>query len=254
MIEEDHEVENNNNETPEKLEKNGKDLNEEDIGRKALCDMLDTDDFETVNNKVMFGNQKEKQKDTSNKLKEGICIECEYQEANVFCNNCKDYYCFLCFQAQHKKGKRKNHVSKIFKENTNNESSMEVDETPVTNPSLLSLQSYDDSTAEAAEKAAKQVILKLQSVEERAKYIPLRLSYSERKYLRLLEGAMKVSEYTDKIDIQSFGNKSKRMHSQIREICAILSGLIISSDYSAGQELLKERNFKEYGHFFSTNF
>jgi len=44
------------------------------------------------------------------------------------------------------------------------------------------------------------------------------------------------------------------MHSQIREICAILSGLIISSDYSAGQELLKERNFKEYGHFFQQIF
>ena len=35
---------------------------------------------------------------------------------------------------------------------------------------------------------------------ERSKFIPLRLTNSERKYLRLLDAALSVSEYTDKID------------------------------------------------------
>jgi hypothetical protein len=33
---------------------------------------------------------------------------------------------------------------------------------------------------------------------ERAKFIPLRLKYEERKFLRLLEAGLNVSEYTDK--------------------------------------------------------
>jgi len=36
---------------------------------------------------------------------------------------------------------------------------------------------------------------------EKAKFIPLRVSGEERVYLRLLEGALDVSEYTDNVDI-----------------------------------------------------
>lgn len=33
---------------------------------------------------------------------------------------------------------------------------------------------------------------------ERAKYIPLRLSYEERKFLRLVEASLSVCEYTER--------------------------------------------------------
>ena len=86
---------------------------------------------------------------------------------------------------------------------------------------------------------------------ERAKYIPVRLTLSERKYLRLLEAALHVSEYTDKIDTIGFGlSKAKRIVHQIRELCAILSGLVLSADYKQGQELFQDRDFAANDEFY----
>ena len=89
---------------------------------------------------------------------------------------------------------------------------------------------------------------------ERAKYIPLRLDLKERKSLRLLEAALNVSEYTDKVDILSYHSKAKRVHAQLREICAILCGLVVASDYSAGQALIKSHDFCDFAEFFQEIF
>jgi hypothetical protein len=90
---------------------------------------------------------------------------------------------------------------------------------------------------------------------ERSKFIPLRLTISERKYLRLLDAALQVSEYTDKIDTLGFGlSKSKRIVHQIRELCSILSGLVLSADYKQGQELFADRNFEQNSEFYQTIF
>ncbi|KAH7887362.1 hypothetical protein F5I97DRAFT_1925819 [Phlebopus sp. FC_14] len=90
---------------------------------------------------------------------------------------------------------------------------------------------------------------------ERSKYIPLRLTLSERKYLRLLDAALQVSEYTDKIDTIGFGlTKAKRIVHQIRELCAILSGLVLSADYKAGQELFTDRDFQRNAEFYQQIF
>jgi len=88
------------------------------------------------------------------------------------------------------------------------------------------------------------------SVAERAKWIPLRLDLTERKLLRLLEAALSVSEYTDKVDVLSYRNKTQRIHAQLKDICAILSGLLVASDYRKGQKLLVDRNFSDNAEFF----
>lgn len=85
---------------------------------------------------------------------------------------------------------------------------------------------------------------------DRAKYIPLRLNYDERKYLRMLEAALNVCEYTDKIDVVVYSSKSKRIVMQIKEICSILSGLVLAADYNAGQQLFKDRDFEHNADFF----
>ncbi|KAJ3119330.1 hypothetical protein HK100_000366 [Physocladia obscura] len=85
---------------------------------------------------------------------------------------------------------------------------------------------------------------------ERAKYIPLRLTLPERKFLRLLEAALNVSEYTDKIDILTYSSKSRRQVSQIQELCSIISGLVLAADYKIGQTLFKDKNFEDNEEFF----
>ncbi|KAJ1949445.1 hypothetical protein FBU59_001142, partial [Linderina macrospora] len=91
-------------------------------------------------------------------------------------------------------------------------------------------------------------------ITERAKFIPLRLTLKERKYLRLLEAALNVSEYTDRIDVLMYGNKTKRIVAQIKELCAILSGLVLASDYKAGQTLFEDRQFADNAEFFQKIF
>lgn len=90
---------------------------------------------------------------------------------------------------------------------------------------------------------------------ERSRYIPLRLTYEERKYLRLVEAALSVSEYTDKVDTLGIGlSKAKRIVHQIRELCAILSGLVLAADYKLGQELFQDRNFESNAEFYQQVF
>ena len=79
---------------------------------------------------------------------------------------------------------------------------------------------------------------------ERAKYIPLRLDMEERKLLRLLEAALHVSEYTDHVDVVTFSGKTQRITKQLREICAIMCGLVVATDYRRGQDLIKDKDFE----------
>eukprot|EP00210_Caulerpa_lentillifera_P005855 g5599.t1 len=89
---------------------------------------------------------------------------------------------------------------------------------------------------------------------QRSKYIPLRLNYDERSLLRLLEAALNVSEYTDKVDILSYRSPASRVQVQIKRICSILSGLVVAEDYKKGQQLVKSRNFADNAVFFQDIF
>lgn len=80
---------------------------------------------------------------------------------------------------------------------------------------------------------------------ERAKYIPLRLTYEERKSLRLVNASINVSDYTTAVDI-AFRNKARRNHVQLQHIVAFLTGLIAATNYEKGQEVLADRNFAAY--------
>lgn len=90
---------------------------------------------------------------------------------------------------------------------------------------------------------------------DRCRYIPLRLLPHERQLLHLLTAALSVSEYTSRVDIlPTHTTRTKRMVVQLKQICAILSGLIVASDFRRGQEMLVERDFSHNAEWFKSVF
>lgn len=86
-------------------------------------------------------------------------------------------------------------------------------------------------------------------IAERSKYIPIRLFHDERKYLRLMRSSLKVSQYTDKVDVV-FKNSAKRTQMQAQEISAMLSSLAVSTSYEKGQEMVADSSFGESEDYF----
>ncbi|OAC98923.1 hypothetical protein MUCCIDRAFT_75293 [Mucor lusitanicus CBS 277.49] len=89
---------------------------------------------------------------------------------------------------------------------------------------------------------------------KRSKTVPLRLDAEERQFLRLLDAALNVSEYTDKIDIISYSNKAKRIVGQIKDLCCIISGLLVAGDYKTGAQLFAKRSIKDNEEIFQRIF
>lgn len=52
------------------------------------------------------------------------------------------------------------------------------------------------------------------------------------------------------VDILSWRNKTQRVHVQVKDICAILSGLVVAQDYKKGQALVVNRNFADNAEWF----
>ncbi|KAI0309587.1 hypothetical protein OF83DRAFT_1071831 [Amylostereum chailletii] len=205
----------------------------------------------------------------------GFCVECEDQPAEVRCDACQDIYCQVCFHAQHRKGSRKRHASAPLqpgqrqKERARAQASQGGNgAAPPPNGKEVDMDDaeLDDELERVLATATPipQIALNAQPplgadpgewFVERAKFIPVRLTLGERKMLRLLDAALQVSEYTDKIDTLGFGlSKAKRIVHQIRELCAILSGLMLAADYKQGQTLFSDRDFQGNAEFYQRIF
>ncbi|PVF99965.1 hypothetical protein CPB86DRAFT_730240 [Serendipita vermifera] len=197
--------------------------------------------------------------DAAHVPKEGYCVECEDQPAELRCNECKDQFCSVCFASQHRKGTRKTHTTVSLSAAAPKASK----KAPTTNGQESQQdEEMEDGDEEDANNAVEEPPVPSKSGKSkeneyihRAKFIPLRLTYGERKYLRLLEAALTVSEYTDKIDVYVFNkSKSKRIVAQIREVCSIISGLLVAADYKGGQELFETRDFAANAEFYQRVF
>ncbi|KAJ2855251.1 hypothetical protein J3B02_002270 [Coemansia erecta] len=222
---------------------------------------------------------------TEESTPEGFCVECKDQEAHVYCEQCQEDFCEVCGDMIHRTGRRRKHVLRSVKKempaaadgNDNDDDDDDghkggttgMDQSPETDDESGSTNDAPGAHATIMDTGAFSVNFSSQSgkvetsqgspafsewITERAKFIPLRLTLKERKYLRLLEAALNVSEYTDKIDVLMYGNKTKRIVGQIKELCAILSGLVLASDYRAGQTLFEDKQFEDNEEFFQKIF
>ena len=104
-------------------------------------------------------------------------------------------------------------------------------------------QLFDEECRVAAMSFDQNAIIRLsENMKERSRYIPLRLSYEERKTLRLVNAAINVSDYTNVVDVP-FKNAAKRQHLQLQQVVAFLSGIIAAVDYGKGQEVTKANKY-----------
>ncbi|OLL23541.1 UPF0652 protein [Neolecta irregularis DAH-3] len=186
------------------------------------------------------------------------CAECGDQEADLYCLQCDEQFCQVCCESLiHRTGKRKDHTFRPLKSPQINPVK-DTEEPPNAEQPPNSEQSPNSETLEDINFPLVRQTPGSSTfgawITDRSKYFPVRLTHDERKIMKLLEAALNVSEYTDKIDIFSYVAKSKRIIIQLKEMCSILSGLVVASDIKKGRELLLQKDFSENAAFFKRVF
>ena len=214
----------------------------------------------------------------------GFCVECQDQPRTVFCEQCQDDFCKVCFESLHRRGKRQKHTFTLTNAppsqdvgrgqevddsssgpmnvdlSISNELKVSPEQEDKAGASIVKSFAYEASYREDLEGlSGKKLSVEEQRMRgewliERCKFYPIRLTLHERKYMRLVENALNVSEYTDHVDILSWKSKTGRIQAQLKELCAILCGLVIACDYNEGQKLLSEKNYEDNQEFFQKIF
>lgn len=77
------------------------------------------------------------------------------------------------------------------------------------------------------------------------KYIPLRLTEDERRYLKVIENALEVSDYTDVVDVYGRKSKQNRMVDALVDVLSISSGLLIANNLAFGEKLVQDGNLSK---------
>ncbi|KAG0674979.1 hypothetical protein C6P40_001875 [Pichia californica] len=186
-----------------------------------------------------------------------LCIDCLRMPKELYCKGCQENFCRVCYQFAHRGGKRKDHqfealvnldVEDIKNKNDDNDDDDDDDNSDKEEDiDEEDLKSKDSSLSD-------EHIAILKKIKKNIKFIPIRLNYDERQLLKLLEAALSVSEYTDKVDIISYTSKTKRIITQLKEMCSILAGLVVSSNMKVGQKLIENKNFVDNADWYKSVF
>ncbi|KAK1934209.1 UPF0652 protein [Phytophthora citrophthora] len=214
-----------------------------------------------------------------------MCVECEDTAAAMRCEDCEDVYCPLCFAAQHNAGSRLRHTkTDLPGANVSDVSSspivtppppqgpappLEEEEIPPppsmpppspmkpssANEAPITSESEENDSQEESESSSDDELMnEIESAPsalmKEAAYIPLRLDEEERALFNLLDAALNVSEYTDKVDVLSYRSPVKRVLHELNESFGVLSGLMIANDFRQGRRLVQDKQFKDNEDFF----
>jgi len=198
-----------------------------------------------------------------------LCIDCQRMPKELYCEDCDEPFCRVCFQFVHRGGKRKNHKVKVLVEEKKPEFENLDEEETKEEEDAYTDENDENLAGEASEKLyshsgyfnlgsqsdnsdiSKRI---LTGIKRCSHFVPMRLSYEERQLLRLLEAALDVSEYTDRVDIISYKSKARRIVGQLREMCSVLAGLVVSSNMKQGQELIEDKNFADNAEWYKNIF
>jgi hypothetical protein len=185
----------------------------------------------------------------------GMCVECRDQPHTLVCPGCLgDVFCGVCFASVHRGGTRFQHkpvelLSPLLAEleaakaaalpsvDTAEGAASSVGKRPsaeaprTKNPDLEDEEEDMEASGGAAassSSASAESVVAPQVIHDwiaMARVTPLRLTFEERRLLRLVEAALHVSEYTDKVDIAGLGwTKVKRIHEQLKALFSVLCG------------------------------
>ncbi|GMF11871.1 unnamed protein product [Phytophthora lilii] len=202
-----------------------------------------------------------------------MCVECEDTAAALRCEDCADVYCPLCFEAQHHAGSRLRHSKTPLPGASASDSVSDAprDEPPPppaededvppppaeAPPSPVKLAQPRDAPITSESEADDSDDELMRDIEaapsalmKDAAYIPLRLDEDERALFNLLDAALNVSEYTDKVDVLSYRSPVKRVIHELNEMFGVLSGLMIANDFRQGRRLVQDKQFKDNEDFF----
>lgn len=241
--------------------------------KRSLKEILDSEYVENSDDELDLEKENDDVHDDNNDAPDdpSLCIECRDMLTEIICKDCDEHFCVVCFDMLHRGGKRRFHeyvnLTKDKVPETEEEQKKLQDKingnSKKDNPNYSNNMGEDDNDEEEkSNEPPKEKSQEIDSIDEKilrilkenSQFIPMRLSYEERHILRLLEAALQVSEYTDRVDIFSHKSKSKRIVEQLKEMCSVLTGLVIASDLKVGKKLLEMRNFADNSEWFKNVF
>ena len=170
------------------------------------------------------------------------CVQCEDDAARARCKECDDPYCDMCFDVLHRRGKRALHTrvsldgsgepaSELKRPSRSNAAAVAESTSPGLLRSVTGAvggfvgKCFVRRGGGGAPRPGSESEEVLDPAEigrwftRRAKSIPIRLSYEERKVLRLVKAVMATNEYTSQVSTDDQAS-SKAWHQCVPELGA----------------------------------